>query len=104
MSSAKVSLPVLPANRPLRLANLATLLLEFSGIGAEGAKALASSPRLANLTSLGLAGNGIGGEGAVALASSPHLANLTSLDLNDNEIGDEGAEALRQRFGAGVSC
>jgi uncharacterized protein (TIGR02996 family) len=77
------------------LASLTELHLGSTGIGDEGATALASSPSLTGLSALTLGNEGIGPEGTAALASSPNLANLTVLDLGSNvRVGDEGAIAL----------
>ena len=60
------------------------------GIGAEGARALAS---LSNLTTLEIGSNSIGPEGARTLAG---LSSLTSLSVDHSDIGDEGARTLAQ--------
>ena len=73
---------------------LTALNLRYKRIGAEGARALASSEHLRALTSLDLGYNDLGDEGARALASSENLRALTALALSGNHIGDEGARAL----------
>ena len=73
---------------------LTRLDLQDNGIGAEGARALASSDHLRSLQMLNLKGNGIGTDGARALAHSDTLGSLTVLSLENNGVGDEGVRAL----------
>jgi uncharacterized protein (TIGR02996 family) len=49
---------------------------------ADGARAIAESPRLASLRFLSLKGNKIGHQAARAIVGSPHLAGLELLDLS----------------------
>ena len=76
--------------------SLTSLNLVNNGIGAEGAKALATALETnTSLTSLNLLNNRIGDEGANALAAALKTnTSLTSLNLGDNRIGDDGANAL----------
>jgi internalin A len=70
--------------------NLTTLELQFNAIGADGAKAIASF--LHNLAFLDLSFNSVGSEGVKSIASSLH--NLTSLNLPFNSVDVEGAKAI----------
>jgi uncharacterized protein (TIGR02996 family) len=75
-------------------ARLGSLELDFNGIDASGAGALAQSPHLSSLRSLSLYRNPLGPDGARALAASPRLAQLTSLHLGACDIDAGGAAAL----------
>jgi Ran GTPase-activating protein (RanGAP) involved in mRNA processing and transport len=68
------------------------LTLSWTGIGDDGAVALAASP--CRPTHLSLDHGGIGDRGAVALAGSRVLERVKVLSLSGNSIGDEGARAL----------
>ncbi len=74
-----------------------TLNLECNGIGAEGAKALATSKTLTEVTSLSMVDNRVGDEGALAIAQSDNLKNLTYLHLGGNRVkSEEVKQALRE--------
>jgi uncharacterized protein (TIGR02996 family) len=95
------------------LVRLTSLELIDSGIGDEGAVALAASPWLENLRRLTVHHHPsciwshsrwgqIGDAGAFALAASPWLGRLELLDLGFNPLGPKAAQALRERFGQAV--
>lgn len=75
------------------LASLRELLVDRNPVRGEGVAALASAP-WPRLRLLVLQYAGLGDEGARTLAGAPVLAGLTGLDLSGNEIGDEGLRAL----------
>jgi uncharacterized protein (TIGR02996 family) len=58
-------------------------------VGDEGAKILASCSALKRVRNLNLGSTGLGAEGAAALADSPHVESLETLTLTGNEIGSE---------------
>ena len=84
--------------RSPNLAGIRGLNLSSTGIGDDGAVALAGC-QLDNLSELYLGNNRIGDTGAGALADSTRLGSLTALFLNDNNISREGRRILSRRFG-----
>jgi uncharacterized protein (TIGR02996 family) len=76
------------------LSSLTQVELSDNPIGAGGAEALAAWPWLANVRDLCLRQCNIGSEGLAALARSPHLGNVVYIELLRNDIGAEGAIAL----------
>jgi uncharacterized protein (TIGR02996 family) len=76
------------------LAREPKLALPRSGIGPDGARALAKSPVLAAVRELDLTGNQLADDGTRAVAESDHLPNLRRLVLMHNRVGDIGARAL----------
>jgi uncharacterized protein (TIGR02996 family) len=66
-------------------------------LGAEGAKALASSPHLRRLEALDVYRNNVADAGLQALARAPWLAGLRLLNLRDNEVSAVGVRALADR-------
>jgi uncharacterized protein (TIGR02996 family) len=84
------------------LAPVRPRFLDLSGapLGDDGARLVASLPHLERLATLRLPFTGIGDEGATALARSPFLGGLTEFDLRNNRlIRETGQRALRDRFG-----
>jgi hypothetical protein len=73
-----------------------SVLLAWSGIGVEGAKALAATlEKNSSVTSIDLSSNKAGDEGAKALAAAMEKnTSLTSIVLRYNPIDDAGLEAL----------
>jgi uncharacterized protein (TIGR02996 family) len=105
----------------LDLSQIHALAIEYTPIGREGAKLLASCSTLTQLRSLDLRygylddeaielltraavfdeigslklqRNRIGPAGARALAAAPEFARLSTLDLRENPLGQAGADAL----------
>jgi uncharacterized protein (TIGR02996 family) len=116
-----VSEQLLAAVFELQLSQIHSLAIEYTPIGSEGARLLATCPTLAQLRALDLRfgyldddaiallvgsatfdqlrylklqRNRVGPAGARALADAPQLANLTTLDLRENPLKKAGAEAL----------
>jgi uncharacterized protein (TIGR02996 family) len=77
-----------------RLSGLTRLHLSYTGLGDDGARALADAPHLAGLRVLDLGHNRIGAAGARALADSPHLKGLTYLGLRGNPLGRRARQTL----------
>lgn len=75
--------------------SLYTLELGHTGLGDDGAKALAVSnfPRLG---ALGLRDNDIGDDGAIALTTASWFPRLRRLNLDGNRIGARGRAALEE--------
>jgi uncharacterized protein (TIGR02996 family) len=65
-----------------------------SGLGAEGARVIARSPRLADLRHLDLSWDFIEDEGVAELLSSPHIGRLESLDLSRCDFSEKGVHDL----------
>lgn len=63
-------------------------------MGADGALALAASPRLGRLRALAVKWADIGGRGAAAIVGSPRLGALERLDLTGNRLSEGGAAVL----------
>lgn len=63
------------------------LAIGGSGVGPDGARALAEAPALAGLRRLALHNNRIDDAGAEALVESPHLGALRYLNLYGNTLG-----------------
>lgn len=63
------------------------------------AQTIAQCGGLSGLRRLHLNHTGVGDEGALALARSPHLAGLEVLDLSNNAPSPEVEAELRERFG-----
>jgi uncharacterized protein (TIGR02996 family) len=74
--------------------HLAALLMGYCALGDGGVAVLVGSPHLSRLTTLALGNNGIGRDGAAALVRGAYAGRLTRLDLSRNPLGDEGARAL----------
>ena len=79
-----------------RLARLAVLDLSSCPVGPGGARALADSPVLSCLSKLELEKCNLGAEGALSVVESTALATLTDLELGQNEVGAGGADLLRR--------
>eukprot|EP00300_Choanocystis_sp_HF-7_P024032 c25427_g1_i1.p1 GENE.c25427_g1_i1~~c25427_g1_i1.p1 ORF type:complete len:563 (+),score=99.88 c25427_g1_i1:37-1725(+) len=81
-----------------RNTSLKELSLSESGLGPNGARALADALRAnTSLTALVLPDNIIGDEGVHAIAAALQTNNqlaITFLDLRSNDIGDQGAQQL----------
>ena len=65
-----------------------------AGLGAAGARRIATSPAIRRLQTLDLHGNAIGDDGAFALAEAPPISAVRRLIVSDNQIRDAGALAL----------
>jgi uncharacterized protein (TIGR02996 family) len=73
--------------------NLLNLWVNY-GVGDEGAKLLAESPRVANLLHLDLGYTSLTARGLLTLSKSPHLARLRHLNIEGNKVGDPGIQTL----------
>lgn len=71
----------------LKLPRLTALGLSATGLGDDGAKAIATSKRAAQFRSLELQDNKITQQGVMALADSTQLSGLERLLLNDAWLG-----------------
>ena len=80
--------------RRAALDRLVYLDVSYSGIGAEGTKALAAWPGAASLQWLNLSENALTAAGANALIASPHLKNLRHF-----EATGRGVAKLKSHFG-----
>jgi Leucine Rich repeat len=86
---------VLETNAPTALSVLG---VEATGLGDDGAVAIATGKVATTLTSFDLASNELTDEGAVQLAANATLPALRSLSVAYNRIGVRGERALRSRF------
>lgn len=68
--------------------------LRATGIGPDGAAALARSPALKAAVTLDLTRNFLGDDGVRALLAGPHLDGVRVLRLGQNQITDAGAAAI----------
>jgi hypothetical protein len=68
------------------ITGLRHLYIGMSGVGSDGARALAEAPALAGLQHLSLHNNHIDDDGAGALIASPHLHGLGFLNLYGNRL------------------
>lgn len=77
-----------------QLGNPKTLDLRYCYVGDEGARAVAQSAALSGLEDLRLQRNGLTAAGFRSLADSPYLHQLRRLDLRYNEPKTKGIQAL----------
>ncbi len=78
------------------LEGLKTLRIESSSLRCAGVSALVKNPRLKDLETLMIRLSGLGDEGAIAIAEATHMAALKRLDIDYNAgVTTRGIEALR---------
>ena len=76
--------------------------LVSNGLGLDGLRAVAASPRLGQLRELDVQSSPFGDEGGRALCESAHLNRITRLGVYNCGIGEDVTAALRARFGTAL--